>query len=74
MIFAGNFCPTGWVKTDGTLLTISDNSVLYAVIGTRYGGNGTTTFRLPNTLTMLTKGKGDLTQCIATQGVFPSQN
>ncbi|MFK7750853.1 MAG: phage tail protein [Kordia sp.] len=40
--------PTGWAKCDGQLLNISDYEVLFNLIGTTYGGNGTTTFALPN--------------------------
>jgi len=47
-IFAGNFAPTGWAMCDGQLLPISQNTALFSLLGTYYGGNGTTTFALPN--------------------------
>lgn len=47
-IFAGNFAPAGWMLCEGQLLLISENSALFSLIGTTYGGNGTTTFGLPN--------------------------
>jgi len=47
-IFAGNFAPTGWALCDGSLLQISQNTALFSVVGTLYGGNGTTTFALPD--------------------------
>ena len=47
-IFAGNFAPAGWAFCDGQLLAISENETLFQLIGTRYGGDGETTFALPN--------------------------
>lgn len=47
-IFAGNFAPTGWATCDGQLLPISQNTALFSLLGTTYGGNGTTNFALPN--------------------------
>jgi microcystin-dependent protein len=47
--FAGNFTPTGgWVPADGRLLSIADNSALFAVVGTTYGGDGVRTFAVPD--------------------------
>jgi microcystin-dependent protein len=46
--FAGNFAPVGWALCDGSLLAIADNQVLFTLIGTTYGGNGQTTFGLPD--------------------------
>jgi len=46
--FAGNFAPVGWALCDGSLLSIADNQVLFTLIGTTYGGNGQTTFGLPD--------------------------
>lgn len=48
MLFAGNFPPRGWAFCDGQLLPISQNSALFSIIGTIYGGNGQTTFALPD--------------------------
>lgn len=47
-MFAGNFPPRGWAFCDGQLLSISQNSALFSLVGTIYGGNGTTTFALPD--------------------------
>lgn len=47
-IFTGNFAPNGWFLCQGQLLPISSYQVLFAIIGTYYGGNGTTNFQLPN--------------------------
>jgi microcystin-dependent protein len=47
-VFAGNFVPTDYLPCDGRLLSIAQNTALFSVIGTTYGGNGTTTFALPD--------------------------
>lgn len=47
-LFGGNFAPLGWAFCDGTLLPISQNAALFNLIGTTYGGDGTTTFGLPD--------------------------
>ncbi len=47
-IFAGNFAPRGWAFTHGQLLPINQNQALFAILGTTYGGDGRTTFALPD--------------------------
>jgi microcystin-dependent protein len=47
-IFGFNFAPTGWAFCDGQILPISQNTALFALIGTFYGGDGKSTFALPN--------------------------
>jgi microcystin-dependent protein len=47
-LFAGNFPPAGWAFCDGSLLPISENDALFALIGTTYGGDGQVTFALPD--------------------------
>jgi len=47
-IFAGNFAPNGWMFCEGQTLAISENDVLFQLIGTTYGGDGQSTFNLPN--------------------------
>ncbi|HMF90927.1 MAG TPA: tail fiber protein [Candidatus Angelobacter sp.] len=47
-IFAGTFAPKGWALCDGQLLPISQNTALFSLLGTTYGGNGTSNFALPN--------------------------
>lgn len=47
-MFAGNFAPRGWALCNGQLLAISSNSALFSLLGTNYGGDGVTTFALPN--------------------------
>lgn len=47
-IFAGNFAPKGWAMCNGQLLPISQNTALFSLLGTTYGGDGKSTFALPN--------------------------
>ena len=47
-MFGGNFAPAGWMFCDGTLLSISENETLFNLIGTTYGGDGQSTFALPD--------------------------
>ena len=47
-IFACNFAPRGWAQCNGQLLPIAQNTALFSLLGTTYGGNGQTTFGLPN--------------------------
>ena len=61
--FGGDFAPSGWALADGQLLSIEANPALFAVIGTTYGGDGITTFALPNLDGRTTIGAG---------GAFPA--
>jgi microcystin-dependent protein len=47
-IFAGNFAPTGWAFCSGQILPISQNTALFSLLGTYYGGDGKSTFALPD--------------------------
>ena len=47
-IFPFNFAPKGWAECDGQILPISQNTALFSLLGTTYGGNGQSTFALPN--------------------------
>jgi len=47
-MFAGNFAPTGWAFCQGQLLPIAQNQALFSLLGTTYGGDGRTTFALPD--------------------------
>jgi microcystin-dependent protein len=48
MLFSGNFAPKGWALCNGQLLAINQNQALFSLLGTTYGGNGQTTFALPD--------------------------
>jgi microcystin-dependent protein len=47
-MFAGNYAPQGWAFCNGQVLPISQNTALFSLLGTTYGGNGTSNFALPN--------------------------
>lgn len=47
-MFAGNFAPRNWALCQGQILSIASNTALFSILGTTYGGNGTTTFGLPD--------------------------
>lgn len=57
-LFAGNFAPVGWVLCNGALLSISENDALYALIGTTFGGDGVTTFAVPDLRGRVPVGQG----------------
>ena len=48
IMFAGNFAPRGWAFCQGQILSIAQNTALFSLLGTTYGGNGQTTFALPD--------------------------
>src|SRR5688500_15190919 len=47
-LFAGNFAPRSWAFCSGQILSIAQNTALFSILGTTYGGNGQTTFALPD--------------------------
>lgn len=59
-MFGGNFAPTGWALCNGQLMSISQNTALFALLGTTYGGDGRVTFGLPNLVgsTPMQQGQG----------------
>jgi microcystin-dependent protein len=57
-LFAGNFAPRGWALANGQLLAISQNTALFSLLGTTYGGNGQTTFALPDLRGRISLGMG----------------
>ena len=70
-MFGGNFAPAGWMFCEGQLLQIRENQALFALLGTTYGGDGRTTFALPDL-----RGKEPTPGTryfIALQGIFPSR-
>ena len=74
LTFAFTFCPSGTMRANGQLLQISQNAALFDLLGTQYGGDGTSTFALPNLKAPLSANRAPLFYCIATTGIFPSQN
>jgi microcystin-dependent protein len=68
-LFAGSFAPEGYAMCDGQLLPIQQNMALFSVVGTTYGGDGTTNFALPK----LSAPEPGLNYIIATNGIYPSR-
>ncbi|WP_081959101.1 phage tail protein [Algibacter lectus] len=58
-MFAGNFAPRGWALCQGQLLPISQNDALFSILGTTYGGDGRTTFGLPDLRGRVAMGPGN---------------
>ncbi|MFN0216175.1 MAG: phage tail protein [Saprospiraceae bacterium] len=58
MMFASNFAPKNWAYCAGQILQISQNTALFSILGTTYGGNGTTTFGLPDLQGRVAVGAG----------------
>ena len=58
-MFAGNFAPRSWAFCDGQLLSIAQNSALFSLLGTTYGGDGQTTFALPDLRGRIPIGEGN---------------
>lgn len=70
-LFAFPFAPVGWMSCEGQILNVSTNQALFSLIGATYGGDGRTTFALPNL-----KGSEPVPQMkyyIATQGIYPQR-
>ena len=74
IIFAGTFSPRGFKFCEGQLLTVgtAENNALFSLIGTTYGGDGATTFALPN-LKEAEKALGGARYIIALDGIYPSR-
>lgn len=58
-LFAGNFAPKGWAFCQGQVMSIAQNTALFSLLGTTYGGNGQTTFALPDLRGRVPVGTGD---------------
>lgn len=57
-MFAGNFAPNSWALCNGQIIAIAQNTALFALLGTTYGGNGQTTFALPDLRSRVPIGEG----------------
>ncbi len=57
-LFTGNFAPKGWALCDGSTMYVQQNPILFSVIGNRYGGDGRTTYALPNLQGTVPVGQG----------------
>lgn len=69
VLFPYTFVPMDWMLCDGSILPIQQNTALFSLIGNTYGGDGSTTFALPNLIG--TEPVPGLRWCICTGGIFP---
>jgi len=77
-LFSGTFEPRNWVFCHGQTLNVSGNDALYSILGTRYGGDGLTTFSVPNIKPVLgaetNSSYDDLNYIICINGYYPSRS
>jgi microcystin-dependent protein len=73
MIFAGNFAPKYWEFCQGQIMSISQNTPLFSLIGTTYGGDGVKTFALPDMRNLLPEDNNGLNYIICVNGIYPSR-
>ncbi len=66
------FAPNGWTPCQGQLLPMEQDPALFSLLGTTYGGDGKSTFALPN-IPPLQGNNGTLQYCIAVQGLYPTR-
>jgi microcystin-dependent protein len=72
-IFGGSYAPRGFAFCEGQLLPITQYTALFSILGTRYGGDGRTTFALPN-FKNAEKALNGARYIIALEGMYPSRN
>lgn len=71
-IFAGNFAPRGWAFCDGRLYPINQWQAVFSILGTLYGGDGVTTFAVPNLVSPAqTDGSFNGRYIVCMQGIYP---
>lgn len=77
ILFAGNFVPKGWMACNGQTLQIMQNQALFSLLGTQFGGDGRTTFALPNLPApagAVTEGATTPSYLICVQGIYPQRD
>jgi len=70
-IFPWTFQTQGWLKCDGRLLQIRDYQALYSLVGNEFGGDGRTTFAIPNLAPIKATNGGELDYYIVVEGIYP---
>lgn len=71
VLFPYGYAPSGWALCDGTMQSVTQNQALFALIGAKFGGDGRTTFALPNL--MGAEPIPNMNYYIATQGLWPTR-
>jgi len=72
-LFGGNFAPQGWAFCDGSLLSVTQNQALFALLGNQFGGDGLKTFALPNLQPLISANEAPIQYIICLSGVFPTR-
>jgi microcystin-dependent protein len=72
-LFAGNFAPRGWAYCDGQLLSLSQNTALFSLLGTTYGGDGVSTFALPKLESVKSGKDAEIKYIICLEGMYPTR-
>ena len=77
-LFPYSFVPRDWMECDGTALNIQQNNALFSLIGTQFGGDGRTTFKLPDLRNALpypgAQGQKAYVYCMAVAGLYPQRS
>jgi microcystin-dependent protein len=73
-LFAFDYTPSYWMPCEGQTLNISQNQALFSLIGVKFGGDGMTTFCLPDLRNALPMQQMGMHYCIAVQGIYPNRN
>ena len=71
--FAGSFAPVGWMYCDGQILSISQYTALFSLLGTTYGGDGQRTFALPKLPSLQSGGGGEISYIMCVEGIYPQR-
>ncbi|WP_366766150.1 tail fiber protein [uncultured Shimia sp.] len=71
IMFGSNFCPRGYLRADGRLLPVSGNEALFSLYGTNFGGDGRTTFALPD---LMARAPEAIFYCVNLVGIYPSRS
>jgi microcystin-dependent protein len=74
VLFPYPFTPRGWVPCDGQLLPIRENAALFSLLGTQYGGDGTTSFALPKLASIQAQDGSEVRYFIALMGIYPERS
>jgi microcystin-dependent protein len=73
IMFAGTFAPRGWMYCDGSILSIAQNTALFSLLGTTYGGDGVNNFALPNLKGQEPAFEWGVKYIICVAGIYPSR-
>lgn len=73
-LFAGNYAPRGWALCNGQVLALAQNTPLFSILGTRYGGDGQIRFHLPNLAPLADANGHTIAYIICLDGLYPARD